>query len=187
MTRRTARHAHGPGVKTQAMRRVGLEPFDPRLHSERLLGWLRQPHVARWWGSTQQAMDHATRSVPGTQALIVADGIPVGYLCWQKPARQELEAAGLTDLPDELVDIDILIGEPDLVGQGVGSQALQLLLAQLRRESAVAFAGLGTSVSNVRAVRAYERAGFRLFREFQDPEWGPCTYLIADVRGEQGG
>ena len=167
----------------RARRRIDLETFDPSLHSERLLGWLRQPHVARWWGDAQEAMDHATQSAPEAHALIVEDGTPVGYLCWQKPTRQELEAAGLTDLPEGLVDIDILIGEPDLLGRGIGSQALQLLLVRLRQELSVLFAGLGTSVSNVRAMRAFERAGFRFFRDFQDPEWGPCRYLVAEVRG----
>jgi len=165
------------------MRPVRLEPFDPGQHAERLLDWLHQPHVSRWWGDPQQAMDHVMQSAPEMHALIVADGVPVGYLCWQKPPRQELEAAGLTDLPEGLVDIDILIGAPELLGQGIGSQALQLLLARLRRDSPVRFAGVGTSVSNRRALRAFERAGFRLFREFQDPEWGPCRYLVADLRG----
>ena len=95
---------------------------------------------------------------------------------------EQVEAAGLTDVPNGLVDIDILIGDPALLGQGVGSRALELLLARLRRESPVAFAGVGTSVSNTRAVRCFERAGFRLHREFLDPEWGPCMYLIADLR-----
>lgn len=79
------------------------------------------------------------------------------------------------------MDIDILIGEPELFGRGVGSQALKLLLARLHRESSFSHAGLGTSVSNVRAIRAFERAGFRQFRDFQDPEWGLCTYMVAEV------
>ena len=165
------------------MRKVDLETFDQQLHAEMLLRWLRRPHVARWWGDAQQGMDNAARCGPEAHAIIVVDGTPVGYLCWQKPAQQELDAAGLLDLPEGLVDIDILIGEPELLGQGIGSQALGLLLAQLRQESAVQFAGLGTSVSNARAIRAYGRAGFRLFREFQDPEWGPCRYMVAEVRG----
>jgi len=64
-------------------------------------------------------MDHAIQSAPEVHALIVADGMPVGHLCWQKPTRQELEAADPTDLPEGLVDIDILIGEPELPGQGL--------------------------------------------------------------------
>ncbi len=163
------------------MREIHLDAFDQSLHSDRLRGWLRRPHVARWWGDAQQAMAHAVQCRPDAHAVIVVDGTPVGYLCWQTPSPVELADARLTDLPEGLVDIDILIGEPELLGQGVGSQALKLLLAQLHTESSFAYAGLGMSVSNVRAIRACERAGFRLFREFQHPEWGQCRYMVADV------
>ena len=164
------------------IREVRLDTFDPRLHSERLRGWLCRPHVARWWGEPQQHLEDSARRSPDTHAVIVADGTPVGYLCWQRPPQEELEAAGLVDLPEGLVDIDILIGEPELVGQGVGPQALTLLIARLRENPLVSFAGLGTSVSNVCAIRAYEKAGFRLLREFQDPEAGPCRYMVVKVR-----
>ena len=165
------------------MHKITLGAFDPRRDSEMLLRWLARPHVAAWWGDATRAMDHARRCPPESHALIVADGAPVGYLCWQEPPKEELEAAGLTDLPRGLVDIDILIGKPDLLGQGVGSRALEILLARLRSEQAVGFAGLGTSASNTNAIRCYTKAGFRLFRNFQDAEWGPCKYLIAEVRG----
>jgi aminoglycoside 6'-N-acetyltransferase len=165
------------------MSEVTLEAFDRIRDSGRLRGWLAQPHVAKWWGDADRAMRHAAKCPPDSHALIAADGVPVGYLCWQEPPGDELEAAGLTDLPAGLVDIDILIGESDLLGRGIGSRALGLLLARLRRDPSIAFAGLGTSVSNANAVRCYEKAGFRLHREFQDPEWGPCRYLTADVRG----
>ena len=165
------------------MHSVTLSAFDLMRDSDRLLRWLAQPHVAKWWGDAAWAVQHARQCAPESHALIVADRTPVGYLCWQEPPKEELEAADLTDLPRGLVDIDILIGEPDLLGQGVGSRALELLLGRLRCESSVAFAGLGTSASNTTAIRCSEKAGFRLFREFQDPEWGPCKYLIAEVQG----
>lgn len=162
-------------------RSISLEPFDPELHSGILLDWLCRPHVKRWWGDPQPALDHARRSLPDTHALIVADGEPVGYLCWQRPTEGEREIAELTDLPEELVDIDILIGEPELLGQGIGSRALRLLLDRLRRDSSVLFAGLAASMVNAHAGRAYQRAGFRPYREFQDPEWGRCQYFIVEV------
>lgn len=163
------------------MPKVTLEAFDLARDSDLLLRWLTRPHVAEWWGDAARAMQHAGECAPDSQALIVADGTPVGYLCWQVPPREELEAAALTDLPSGLVDIDILIGEAGLLGQGVGSRALELLLARLRRDPSVAFAGVGTAASNTIALRCFERAGFRRHREFQDLEWGPCTYLIADI------
>ena len=170
------------------MPKVTLEAFDLIRDSDQLLRWLAQPHVAKWWGDAGRAMQHARECAPESQALIVADGTPVGYLCWQEPAKEELETANLADLPGRLVDIDIFIGDADLLGQGVGSGGLRLLLARLRRDPSIAFAGLGTAVSNTNAIRCYEKAGFRLNREFEDPEWGPCKYLIAEVHGaaEQG-
>lgn len=162
---------------------VTLETLDLKRDSDTLFGWLVQPHVSKWWGDAVRAMQHATECAPESHAFIVADGTPVGYLCWQQPPREELEAAELTDLPSGLVDIDILIGDPDRLGQGVGLRALELLLARLRCEPSVVFAGLGTAAGNTNAIRCFEKAGFRLHREFQDPEWGPCKYLIAEVHG----
>jgi aminoglycoside 6'-N-acetyltransferase len=161
---------------------VRLETFDSELDSQRLRDWLCQPHVAQWWGDPQQQLANLLRRPRETHAVVVADGVPVGYLCWQRPPQDELEAAGLTDLPEDLVDIDILIGEPEVVGQGVGPSALGLLLARLRADPLVSFAGVGTSVSNERAIRAFGKAGFRPFREFQDPESGPCRYMVVEVR-----
>lgn len=117
--------------------------------------------------------------------MIVADGEPVGYVCWQTPSSSELEGVGLSDVPENLVDIDILIGEPEFRGRGVGSRALLLLLGNLRRKG-VRFAGLGTSSSNRTAIRAFEKAGFRPFRDFEDPEFGPCKYMVAQLRGAVG-
>jgi RimJ/RimL family protein N-acetyltransferase len=161
---------------------VGLEVFDPQRDLQLFERWLRSPHVVRWWGNPDLQLKTLEQRSKETHALITADGRPVGYLCWQRPSREELEAAGLTDLSKDLVDIDILIGEPELLGRGVGPQALVLLLARLRGEG-VGFAGVGTSISNRAAIRAYEKAGFRLFKDFSEPGSGPCRYLVAQLHG----
>lgn len=116
-------------------------------------------------------------------AVIETDGVPVGYMCWRTPPEDELEAAGLTDLPPGLVDIDVLIGDPELLGRGLGPRALELLLARLRADPLVRVAGVGTAVSNERAVRAFVKAGFRTLREFEDAERGRCLYMVAEVGG----
>jgi len=142
--------------------------------------WLQSAHVVRWWG-TPDLTALAQRS-SDTHAVITADGRPVGYLCWQRLSPSELEAAGLTNLPEDLVDIDILIGEQELLGRGVGPRALVLLLAKLHGDG-LGFAGLGMSTSNHIAIRAFEKAGFRVFKDFADPESGPCKYMVAKLPG----
>ena len=146
-----------------------------------LRDWLRRPHVAPWWGDPQSTLESVLGWPTENCALIQADGAPVGFMCWQTPTNGELAAAGLADLPRGLVDIDVLIGEPELLGCGVGPKALDLLLARLRADPNVLVAGVGTAASNERAVRAFMKAGFRAFREFHDPELGPCLYLLAEV------
>ncbi len=165
---------------------VRLDGFDPRLHAELLGTWLRRSHVARWWGDCAEQCEDLLRRPSDAHAIIVADGTPVGYLCWQRPSQEELDAAGLADLPEDLVDIDIMIGEPDAVGHGTGTRALGLLLDRLRADPRVRFAGLATSVLNQAALRSFEKAGFSQVREFLDPELGPCRYMLTEVRDRGG-
>lgn len=160
---------------------IRLRAFEPGAHATILGDWLHRPHVARWWGDPRSTLESALGWPVEDCALIEADGAPIGYLCWRTPPEDELEAAGLTDLPQGLVDIDVLIGEPELLGRGLGPRALDLLLARLRADPLVRVAGVGTAASNERAVRAFLKAGFRTLREFEDPESGPCLYLVAEV------
>lgn len=161
---------------------VDLRELDLQADLPLLERWLRRPHVVRWWGTLDLRLTALAQRSKDTHAVITADGRPVGYLCWQRPSPSELEASGLTALPEDLVDIDILIGEPELTGREIGLIALVLLLSKLRGEG-VGFAGLGTSTSNRVAIRAFEKAGFRLFRDFEDPEFGPCMYMVAQLGG----
>jgi aminoglycoside 6'-N-acetyltransferase len=146
---------------------VHLAPFDPSRDLPILAVWLRHPHVARWWGDPEQALAAARQHPVAMEALIELDAQPVGYLCWQRPPQEELAAAGLSDLPKGLVDVDILIGEPDALGQGVGPEALTQLLAMLRADG-VRIVGLAADTANLRALKAYTKAGFRPFRDFHE-------------------
>jgi aminoglycoside 6'-N-acetyltransferase len=167
---------------------VRLDPFDSALHGELLLAWLRRPHVIKWWGDPAKAEEglHLLTRPIDTHALIVVDGVAVGYLCWGKPPRDDLEAAGLSDLPEELIDVDILIGDPELIGRGIGPRALRLLLDRLRGDPSISLVGIGPSVLNARAIRAYEKVGFRRVGEFEDPDCGPSQYMTLKIRNERG-
>lgn len=163
---------------------VRLEDFDAERHSHLLRDWLNRPHVARWWGDPLSALQSSLQYLARNRAIIVANEVPVGFLCWRTPTEDELKAAGLADAPNDLVDIDILVGEPELIGRGIGPASLCLLLARLRSDPLVSFAGVGTSDSNYRAIGAFAKAGFHPFRRFQDPVFGSCVYMVADTRDD---
>jgi RimJ/RimL family protein N-acetyltransferase len=99
----------------------------------------------------------------------------VGYVCWQRPRNEELVEAGLSDLPSDHVDVDIFLGEPETLGLGIGAAALRLVFDRLRSEG-VSSVGLGTAADNQRARRAFEKAGFKLFREFEEEGRRMCYF-----------
>jgi len=158
------------------MSAVTLSAFDPERDLPLLAAWVRRPHVAAWWGDPEKILADLARHAVAEAALIHADDRPVGFVCWQRPPPEELAAAGLADLPSGLVDIDIMIGEPDALGLGCGPEALRRLLERLRGEG-VRIAGLAVEAANGRALRAYEKSGFRPFRDFQD-EGRDMRYLV---------
>lgn len=146
---------------------VDLRPLDPEHDVARIAAWLEEPDARRWWGDPVTALTEIVDHDPGTVAVVVWEGRPVGVLCWQVPTREELEDAGLADLPRDLVDVDVLIGETDARGRGIAPEALRQLCARLR-EQGVRLVGMGAAEANAPALVAYARAGFVPYRDFEE-------------------
>lgn len=162
-----------------APQRVELRAFVPERDLSLVATWLKLPHVARWWGDPADSEKAVREHHEEDSALICVDTVPIGYLCWQIPTRQELERVVLAGLPDGLVDIDIFIGQLSATGRGVGSEALNQLCRHLCK-TGVAVVGIAASPANLPACRAYEKVGFRSFRLFQagGQEWDYLTKAL---------
>ena len=161
---------------------VTLRPFRP-VHLDVLAGWLAEPHVARWYPEPEANLLWAANPPPGgTQAIIAAGDVDVGYLRWQYVDRVTLDALGLFEIPANSVDADILLGNTANVGKGIGVAALQALTGQIRRDPTVPLIGLTTSVANVHAHHAFERAGFRITRQYDPNGLGPCHLMVLNLQ-----
>ncbi len=117
--------------------------------------------------------------IEADMALITERGRLVGLICWQIPTRTELAEAGLDDLPADLVNIDLMIGEAEALGRGIGPAALRCLFERLRAKG-VSRVGLATSQTNCRALRAYEKVGFTPWRDFVE-KGETYRYLTRDL------
>lgn len=161
---------------------IRLVPFDKERDAALLAGWLRAPHVSRWWGDPEEQIADALQSPPrGEHAIITVQGKAVGYLRWERISRADLEQAGLCEIPIGAVDIDIAIGDLNFIGRGVGSAALRILLADLANDPSVSTIMLVTSLENHVALRAFEKAGFRRLREFDDGPYGMSWVLTLNA------
>lgn len=134
----------------------------PLLHS-----WLQQPHVAQWWDepSTPQAIRDeylpVVQGIDSTRAYLVHDrGRPIGFIqsyvvmdsqdgWW--PQESDPGARG----------IDQFLADPLALNQGLGTAMVRAFIERLFQDPAVAVVQTDPAPHNGRAIRCYEKAGFR--------------------------
>lgn len=134
-----------------------------------LATWMARPHWREWWGAPEEELAMVRDMVEGrdtTRPFVFSEGgIDLGYIQAWFIADQRVEpwltqAPWLLALPDDAVGVDLSIADPARLGRGLGTRVLRAFVARLRD------AGHRTIVidpdpANLRAVRAYEKAGFR--------------------------
>ena len=150
-------------VDRDASRHPGAYGFRPATWRDLplLRAWLRAPEVRRWWGdpAEQAALLEADLSEPRMVMRIVSFAErPFAYA--QDYAVHAWPQPHFSGLPQGARAIDAFVGEPDMLGRGHGSAFLRLLAERLKAEGAPVVA-IDPDVENIRARRAYERAGFR--------------------------
>ena len=142
--------------------------------------WLDADHVRDAWGDPE-ANIRLLGEPPAKgnwRAIIEADGRKVGLVLWQHPTREELDGAGLADIPTSVIDIDIMIGEVDALGRGVGSDAIGLVAEVALSDPTVPFVMACARLDNLASQRAFAKTGFRKDREFDDVPNRPHVLMV---------
>jgi aminoglycoside 6'-N-acetyltransferase len=138
--------------------------------------WLKTPHVARWWGDFDEALaeirDHIA-SATVRPYLILMDGRPIGYI--QDYDIHAEEDHPYRDQPVGAMGIDLSIGEPELIGKGIGPLAIDAFVRKLFAEGAPCVV-IDPDPDNAQAIRAYEKAGFREF-DRRTTIYGPAVMM----------
>jgi aminoglycoside 6'-N-acetyltransferase len=126
------------------------------------------PEVARWWpGLTREHLLAKARregeEADVTPFAIVAGGEVAGLIQHWEETDEDFRHAG----------IDIFLGTP-FHGDGLGTDAVRTLARHLVRDLGFHRVVIDPAAANERAVRAYEKAGFRrvgVMREYwRDPD-----------------
>ena len=139
--------------------------------------WLTQPHVLEWWHTNhttpaeelQMAMD-AVDEDGVWPYFILHDGVPIGYIQAVDPFAWD-GGFYFADQPAGSRGVDLFIGEPGLIGQGLGSQIIDAFAARLFAEGAPKLL-IDPDPDNHRAVKAYTKAGFTPYGEHNSAEYG---------------
>jgi RimJ/RimL family protein N-acetyltransferase len=133
--------------------------------------------VHEWWNEhsrLDEVSDHYGQSIDGgdpTDHYVVLLGErPVGFVetyliadhpDWEATVEAESGAVG----------VDLFVAEPELTGKGLGTQLLQQFVSEVALARPGATHCLADPDSaNAVSLRAFEKAGFRVVREFVEPE-----------------
>ena len=158
--------------------RVVLRTLDPAA-ATRLAELGADPTVARWWpGITAETL--LGRDDELLAFAVELDGEPIGVAQAWEELDPEYRHAG----------IDLFIGAP-WQGRGLGADTVRTLARYLVRERGHHRITIDPALANERAIRCYERVGFRrvgvLRRYERDPGGGWRDGLLLDLLAEELG
>ncbi|MBA3392779.1 MAG: GNAT family N-acetyltransferase [Deltaproteobacteria bacterium] len=137
--------------------------------------WRGTPHVSEWWGAPSGDDEREKLDEPRIAMWIVElDGRPFAF-------AQDYDVHGwsphpFSHLPPWSRGIDQYIGEADMLDQGHGSAFVRQHVERLFAAGAPAV-GTDPHPSNMRARRAYEKAGFAVTSEPVDTPWGRAVLM----------
>jgi aminoglycoside 6'-N-acetyltransferase len=134
-------------------------------------GWLRRPHVARWWLADETAEvtlgEYADRmagrgDLNTTMLIVVEPGRgPVGWAQWYRWEDYPEEAAEMGTAPGE-IGLDYAIGDPTAIGRGLGTEMIAALVHEVRRLHPGCGVVVEPEAANLASCRVLEHNGFGL-------------------------
>jgi aminoglycoside 6'-N-acetyltransferase len=144
-----------------------------------LARWFATPGIYRWWGGTplprdEVAAKYTGRRCPRVESFIVEfHEEPIGYI------QYHLEGPGEAGLDMMLV--------PAARDRGLGPMAARMLVEHLILNRGWRDITVDPAQDNARAIRAWEKAGFRVERKWEDHPDGPALLMrLADPPAATG-
>ena len=143
-----------------------------------LLEWLSKEHVRQWWDDGEDTPEKVARNYgeeeDGLGRFILVEAEeggekPIGYF-------QHYHA------PDGSIGIDQFIGEESYINRGVGTKAIRMFVEMIKREHEPSSIILDPSPNNKRAIRCYEKVGFRFYETKEGVEGGLAYMMRLECR-----
>jgi aminoglycoside 6'-N-acetyltransferase len=138
-----------------------------------LLEWLSKEHVKQWWDAGEDTIEKVACNYGEEEEclerfiLVAAEESgekPIGYFQHYR-------------LPDGSIGIDQFIGEEDYINRGVGTEAIRVFVNAITHEHKPSRIILDPSPGNKRAIRCYEKIGFKYY-ETREGTDGGLAYMM---------
>lgn len=122
-----------------------------------------------------------------TPCLILYQTDAIGYLQYYRLTKADQQDYGNYDMNESVATygVDLFVGEPHHWNQGIGTKALSAALTYLFEHLQADKVLIDPYVSNVRAIRCYEKCGFSKVKQLPEHELHEGIYqdswlMVAD-------
>lgn len=150
--------------------------------------WLNRPHIVEWWGGEEKrpTLDQ-TRAKYLPRVMAQARVTPYIAMLGEEPIgyAQSYVALGCgggwwEDETDPGVrGVDQSLADAAYLGKGLGTRLALALVDFLFRDPGVTRIQTDPAPTNLRAIRCYEKAGFRQIKTIVTPD-GPAVYMLRE-------
>jgi aminoglycoside 6'-N-acetyltransferase len=147
-----------------------------------LVRWRAEPEVIRWWGAWQHAKaEFEAHLADPAMAMWIVEHVAPGQPSRPFAYAQDYDCRAwdphpFSHLPSGARGVDQYIGEPDMLDRGHGTAFLREQCDRLFAEGAPAI-GTDPHPDNLRAIRAYEKAGFSVVSGPVETRWGRAILM----------
>ena len=151
-------------------------------HLPLLFGWLNRSHVAKWWDGPVSSAEVRAKYLPRLSSTSVSPYIaflneaPAGFIQSYVAAEQDDDWwPGERD--PGVVGTDQFLADSDSLGRGLGTEMLGQFVRLQFENPAVTSIQTDPSPNNIRAIRCYEKVGFRKLGVLETPR-GPTLLMV---------
>jgi RimJ/RimL family protein N-acetyltransferase len=137
-----------------------------------MLRWLTTEHIKKWWNDGDDTLEkvalHYGAKDDTVRFILLAtednNKKPIGYF------QYYFEMGGT-------IGIDQFIGEENYLNRGVGTRAIKVFVGMIARRHRPTRIVLDPSPENKRAIRCYEKVGFKHYQTTQNGD-GSLAYMM---------
>ncbi|KFN01097.1 N-acetyltransferase [Bacillus clarus] len=139
--------------------------------------WLTDPEVLQYYEgrdnpqSVEKVLDNFIHNPNSNEkrCLIQLDEMPIGYIQMYPVDSEWKELYGYKE-PQNVWGMDQFIGESTYWGKGIGTELVQGAITYIIGKLGAEAIAMDPKVSNERAVRCYEKCGFKKVKKLKEHE-----------------
>jgi len=142
---------------------VTFIPFEES-HLPLLINWLKQEHVKKYWKESEnedEVRDKYLRKLRKryiNPQVILFEHRAIGYI--QSYEACKIGGGWWKKIGPDVFGIDQLIGDPELIGKGIGPKVIAKFIDKLKSQESVKEFIVDPDPLNKRAIRSFEKVGF---------------------------